>query len=431
MAPADDVRFDSWGEIAQHLRRDIRTVRRWEKEAGLPVHRVPGRKHRSVFAYQSEIDSWMRGSIPNGHSAKPSTVAFRPNGDAPVAVTDLLGQTPPVVSFQTPKFADRLAASEPGLSSATTSLALSPRLGIRGRTALTLLALTVAVLASLGLILRSRGKAAAASASREDGILAGDPANGRSGVKNQWRPEILSMRFDGEKPNWRLGIDGLGFGQLATPLPFRGTLRWFRIGDLNCFRIFPGHCEAGFSGDAFPLTYVSWSDDQVVIRDYLFASAGDAVELAIWRPELKDPQDAAVWGGNIPPIKPGTPQISNVEFSGAGKDLHIRIEGQGFGDAPPGVPGIGDTAFFRIGDYAFHSADVQFSVFFRAGYRNKPIEDSITLVYSSWSDKRIEIGGFSGAYGRNGLVVRRGDPISIALWSTRNQLATAWGGRIP
>ena len=35
--PAD--RLDSWKQIAAHLGRDIRTVRRWEVTEGLPVHR--------------------------------------------------------------------------------------------------------------------------------------------------------------------------------------------------------------------------------------------------------------------------------------------------------------------------------------------------------------------------------------------------------
>ena len=36
------ARLDSWKAIAGHLGRDVRTVLRWEKERGLPVHRVPG-----------------------------------------------------------------------------------------------------------------------------------------------------------------------------------------------------------------------------------------------------------------------------------------------------------------------------------------------------------------------------------------------------
>jgi eukaryotic-like serine/threonine-protein kinase len=54
--PAD--RLDSWKEIASYLKRDVRTLQRWEKEEGLPVHRQPHSKQGSVYAYRPEIDSW-------------------------------------------------------------------------------------------------------------------------------------------------------------------------------------------------------------------------------------------------------------------------------------------------------------------------------------------------------------------------------------
>lgn len=53
-------RLDSWKEIAAYLRRDERTVRRWEAE-GLPVHRKVHKKQASVYAYTGEIDTWWNG----------------------------------------------------------------------------------------------------------------------------------------------------------------------------------------------------------------------------------------------------------------------------------------------------------------------------------------------------------------------------------
>lgn len=52
-------RLDSWKEIADYLKRDVRTAIRWGKERGLPVHRVPGGKRQAVFAYPHEIDAWL------------------------------------------------------------------------------------------------------------------------------------------------------------------------------------------------------------------------------------------------------------------------------------------------------------------------------------------------------------------------------------
>ena len=56
-----DHRLDSWKEIAAFFGRDERTVRRWEKERGLPAHRVPGGARGSVFAYTSELADWLKG----------------------------------------------------------------------------------------------------------------------------------------------------------------------------------------------------------------------------------------------------------------------------------------------------------------------------------------------------------------------------------
>lgn len=63
-APSSAItdRLDSWKEIAAYLKRDERTVRRWELE-GLPVHRHLHKKRAAVYAYKAEIDGWWR----NGH----------------------------------------------------------------------------------------------------------------------------------------------------------------------------------------------------------------------------------------------------------------------------------------------------------------------------------------------------------------------------
>jgi tetratricopeptide (TPR) repeat protein len=54
-------RLDSWKEIAAFFGRDERTVRRWEKERGLPAHRVPGGGRGGVFAYPDELREWLKG----------------------------------------------------------------------------------------------------------------------------------------------------------------------------------------------------------------------------------------------------------------------------------------------------------------------------------------------------------------------------------
>src|ERR1700729_330616 len=52
--------LESWKQIAAHLNRSERTVRRWEAAEGLPVQRREHQKQDTVFAYSHEIDEWSR-----------------------------------------------------------------------------------------------------------------------------------------------------------------------------------------------------------------------------------------------------------------------------------------------------------------------------------------------------------------------------------
>jgi len=63
--PSDQKRLESWKEIAAYLNREVRTARRWEKERGLPVYRIPG-KRSGVYAVAPEIDAWLKAKAPNG-----------------------------------------------------------------------------------------------------------------------------------------------------------------------------------------------------------------------------------------------------------------------------------------------------------------------------------------------------------------------------
>src|SRR5215470_17393565 len=62
--PAD--RLDSWKEIASYLRRDVRTVQRWEKKEGLPVYRHLHDKLGSIYAYRNELAEWFKARQQSG-----------------------------------------------------------------------------------------------------------------------------------------------------------------------------------------------------------------------------------------------------------------------------------------------------------------------------------------------------------------------------
>ncbi len=53
-----EERLDSWKEIAAFLGRGVRTVQRWEREEGLPVHRLLHDKRGSIYARKQELAAW-------------------------------------------------------------------------------------------------------------------------------------------------------------------------------------------------------------------------------------------------------------------------------------------------------------------------------------------------------------------------------------
>ena len=88
LQPQSTRRLDSWKEIAAFFERDERTVRRWEVERGLPIHRVPGTSRGSVFAFASELEAWLRRPQPEpaGQSEpiptpSPIPIAAQAQGD--------------------------------------------------------------------------------------------------------------------------------------------------------------------------------------------------------------------------------------------------------------------------------------------------------------------------------------------------------------
>jgi hypothetical protein len=54
------VVLGSWKEIASYLGKGVRTVQRWERCSGLPVHRPSGSSKGVVLAFPGELDRWAR-----------------------------------------------------------------------------------------------------------------------------------------------------------------------------------------------------------------------------------------------------------------------------------------------------------------------------------------------------------------------------------
>ncbi|HEY1614430.1 MAG TPA: hypothetical protein VGF97_12135 [Rhizomicrobium sp.] len=78
-------RLGSWKEIAAFFGTDESTVRRWERDRNLPVHRVPGGAGAKVFAYTDELTRWLRK--PADEAATPSPLADPERPAQPLADT--------------------------------------------------------------------------------------------------------------------------------------------------------------------------------------------------------------------------------------------------------------------------------------------------------------------------------------------------------
>jgi Tol biopolymer transport system component len=92
-ARTSDDRLDSWKEIAAYLKRDVTTVRRWEKREGMPVHRHVHDKLGSVYAFRSELDAWTLSRNPPSASEDIDAEVPADRGDSPAVLVDAPSQT--------------------------------------------------------------------------------------------------------------------------------------------------------------------------------------------------------------------------------------------------------------------------------------------------------------------------------------------------
>lgn len=97
---AENRRIDSWKEIAAFFGRDERTVKRWEKERALPVHRLPGERG-GVFAWSEELTAWLNSTtaVTNGKQNAEPTATLPPPDPVPATTA---AQIPPPASQARP-----------------------------------------------------------------------------------------------------------------------------------------------------------------------------------------------------------------------------------------------------------------------------------------------------------------------------------------
>ena len=71
-------RLDSWKEIAAYVNRHVTTVRRWEQQEGLPVHRHLHAKLGPIYAYARELDTWLDSRRKEGVAPVPPALPESP-----------------------------------------------------------------------------------------------------------------------------------------------------------------------------------------------------------------------------------------------------------------------------------------------------------------------------------------------------------------
>lgn len=82
---SSDRRLSSWKEIGAFFGKDERTVKRWEAQRGLPVHRIPGGARTTVYAYAGELDRWLKSV-----GSRPGAARTKAAAEPPAAETDTI-----------------------------------------------------------------------------------------------------------------------------------------------------------------------------------------------------------------------------------------------------------------------------------------------------------------------------------------------------
>ncbi len=222
---------------------------------------------------------------------------------------------------------------------------------------------------------------------------------------------IDSVEFRGTSENYFVEIRGTGFGNVPFKQAFTGTLSHLHVYDSTM------HFSAGYDGDEVPLRFIRWSDGDIVVGA-LPSRAGDCISLFLRNPST---HVSATWGGNIAPLRLGTPKILSAVVAPSGR---LAIFGSGFGPPPQRLPFTSNDGYVTLVDAAYQPWSSGHSMVFLIGDHS-----SLTkLRFTAWSDSSIVVSAFSGALPADGDSIQNGDPIAITVWNVWAARRTAWGG---
>jgi tetratricopeptide (TPR) repeat protein len=81
--------LQGWKEIADYLNRDERTAKRWEKQRGLPVRRIPGEGRANVYVIVSELEGWLAAG-ERASSTSAVETSFKDSTDSDAELTEVI-----------------------------------------------------------------------------------------------------------------------------------------------------------------------------------------------------------------------------------------------------------------------------------------------------------------------------------------------------
>lgn len=254
MSELERARLDSWKAIAVYLGRDLRTVRRWEREKGLPVHRVPGGERRSVFAYPDEINKWLQ----NGKAGLPGANEVTQES-----------QLAPQIKIETLPFSDGVLRKKPS------------------RRVILISAVLLAIACGFATIrLHDRGGELSKVIFRDNTVQALDESSVGNGTV---APVVTFVTSILPLPEEGFVIIGRGFG-IHTAYTNQDT-PYLAIRDKTA-RWAAGRIIAT-NWDEVTLSVASWTDSEIVVTGFSGAygtqgwklSVGDEIEIAVWNPQ--------------------------------------------------------------------------------------------------------------------------------------------------
>ena len=227
-------------------------------------------------------------------------------------------------------------------------------------------------------------------------------------------PHISSVTITGTAGDYTVTVRGHHFGVPVAPVPFTGDASNFRIQD-DAQLGQSGAGEWGYGNDVNHLTYALWTANEVQVKGAGLAP-GDGVFVAL---ENAVTGAGASWGGNVPGAPTGTPVVTTVGASSLGQlsSLRIAVVGHGFGASPVSLPFVGDLDQFYLSDPEAHCGGAS-ALTAGGSYFGTRAPDAVTLHFVLWTDTKIVVSGFGGAYGTGCSNVQLGDAFAVGVWNS-------------